>query len=79
MEGRHGTFTVWMDNTQLALLTWLSIQVSVWQNMALHLRHVDLKALRKLSDKSFLGDCHFGILQLVNGAALSPWMEERAV
>lgn len=32
-----------------------------------------------LSDKSFLGDGHLGILQLVNGAALSPWLEERAL
>lgn len=57
----------------------LCIQVSVWQTMALHLPHVDLRVLLKLSDKFFLSDRHFGILQLVNGAALSPWLEERAV
>lgn len=31
--------------------------------MALHLQHMDLKVLLKLSDKSFLGDCHLSILR----------------
>lgn len=47
--------------------------------MAFHLQHADLRVILKLSNKPFLGDGHLGILQLVNGAALSPWLEERAV
>lgn len=58
---------------------YLHIQVGVGQNMALHLHHADLRVILKLSNKSFFGDGHLGILQLVNGAALSPWPEERAV
>lgn len=58
---------------------YLHIQVGVGQNTALHLQHADLRVILKLSNKSFLRDGHLGILQLVNGAASSPWLEERAV
>lgn len=58
---------------------YLHIQVSVGQNMAFHLQHADLRVILKLSNKSFLGDGHLDVLQLVNGAALSLWLEERAV
>lgn len=57
----------------------LHIQVGVGQNTAFHFQHADLRVIWKVSNKSFLGDGHLGILQLVNGAALSPWLEERAV
>lgn len=58
---------------------YLHIQVGVGQNMAFHLQQADLRVILKLSNKPFLRDGHLGILQLVNGAALSPWLEERAV